>query len=161
MNYTFAIIILVVSVITIALFVETKESFQDEKVTIRAEPLVEPVSFPGQTFFLDENNNQVLSSGTIVKYPHDKGFSYEYLFNLPVLGSAFHQVSEGGEFNSPRKIGEYKVFAGTKSDGKTLKLIGNLERHGDGWHKLYFKSEEDFVKTCVVLDDEPIHCAEI
>lgn len=153
------IIIAVVTLIVIILFSTTRtvqvENFQE---IIKAD--IEQVSFPGKTFYLDDSN-QVLSSGTIAKYTVGDMFNYEYLFNLPVLGSAFHQTTVGGEFNAPREIGEYKVFAGDVKDGKNLRHIGKLERHGDGWHKLYFQSKEDYVKTCVVIDDEVIHCAEL
>lgn len=99
----------------------------------------------------------VISPGNVEKYYNNGEYVYTYLYNLPITNPPFQLVTSDVDFNTPFETKEYKVHLGhTKDD---LEYIGILTRIQDGYHKLTYKSDQNYHYSCITLGDTTVACS--
>ena len=105
-------------------------------------------------------SSEEISHGTVQKYKNsDDEFVYELLYNLPTANAEKQTVDLNQSYNAPMPVEKYTVYA--SKDGKDMTPISHLSRRADGWHRLEFRSKEEYSKFCVVLGKTIVACTEI
>jgi len=105
-------------------------------------------------------SEEELSNGTVQKYKNSEDeFVYELLYNLPTANADKQTVDLDKSFNAPVPVEKYAVYAG--KDKSSLTPVSHLTRRSDGWHRLEFRSKEDYSTFCIVLGKSLVACTEI